>query len=413
MEPPPEVRVDDGASAPDRGYGVVWRDPVARLLTAVHGVSGIGDFVALGALLVVATERSGGRALGAAGLLAVQVVPALLTGTVLSGVVARLQPRPALVGSALLGAASLVLVLQIEALWSVYATTLLLGVSRTVAAPMRSRAGAEFVPSSVRPRLIALDNVLFQSVQVAGLLVGSLAATGGAARIALWFDMATFLVAALVVARLPTTAPGARAGRRTPLDGLRVVRDHPVARSLVPAAWAALLLGAVPEAILPSTVDGPLLAVALTAGPAATALTAFVVGRADALVRPSAGIRAAMLVPGAALLLAGCLALPPGLPAGIALTVANAMLGMTLAWTVGAQGALAVSVRPADLAQLTATMVASVVVLEGLGALTVGLVADATRPSVGVLVPVVVATLLVSLGARKVPTDAQYEALTA
>lgn len=394
-----------------RGYGRVLRHAVARRLVGASGASSLGDFVGLGALLVVATDRAGGLALGAAGLYAVQAVPGLLAGTVLSGRLASLRPRTALVSAALTGAAALALVICVGGLWPVYVTAALLGATRAVSSPMVSKEVAAQVPSDLRTPLFALLNATFQGGQVPGLLVGGLLAGSGLATIALTLDALTFVVAALVYARLPRR-PGAQGAvptvRRPGTRGLHVILHHPVARSVIPAVWGTLLVGAVPEAVMPSVVDGGAVGIVLAAGPAATMASGLLLGRSDQLDTPRRAFTVAWLVPVGLSAIVVALLVPVEAAQILALTIANAALGVALAWIVGAQGAMARTVRPGDLAQVNATMMASVLVLEGVGALLVGGIADATHPAIAFLAAALVATFAINVGWRRAPSDAAF-----
>ncbi len=64
----------------EQGYRAVLAHPVASRLAIADALSVLGDFVGLGALLLLAYARAG-SALGPAALFAVQALPALLVGT--------------------------------------------------------------------------------------------------------------------------------------------------------------------------------------------------------------------------------------------------------------------------------------------------------------------------------------------
>lgn len=383
-------------------YRDVVTHPVAGRLALVGAISSLGDFVGLGVLILLAYQRSGGSATATALLFAVQAVPALLVGTLAGPHLARLAPRVGLVCGALVGAAALLLVLATSGLWPLVLAAAVLGGVRAVTMPLRSGLLAAHVPPQLRTPALSIDQVFFQLAQVVGFLTGGMAAVGGAATAALVFDLVTFLVAAVVFTGLPP-APAAAAGQplRRPADGLRVAFSHPVARAIVPAVWAVLAVGAVPESMAPALVSGYWVAPVMVAAPACSAAAAWWLGRQGWLEDLDNTLRLALLAP-AAMATTGLAAAAGWGP--LAILSGHAALGIAGVWIVGAQAVLARTVPARDIVQLAAAMSAALLILEGVGALVVGALVDLAGPLAGYGAPALVTAVPVLLAWRHRPT---------
>jgi predicted MFS family arabinose efflux permease len=377
-----------------QGYRAVLTHPVAGRLAVADALSVLGDFVGLGALLLLAYDRAGGAALGPAAVFAVQALPALLVGTVGGPFLDRIGRRAALVGSYLAGAAALLLPLLLAGLAGALTGAALLGMVRAVTVSVRSAVLAEAVPRVLRGRLQAIFAAAFQVSQVLGFASGAGVAVLVGVRAALVADMVTFAVAALLLSRLGLP-PARRRDRRPPVSaGLATIFANPALAVLAPATWVGLTAGVLPETLAPVAL-GPAhrawLPWTLSAAPAGTAVAAALVGRSrlPERLRAQLGYLAACGVAFAA----------TGLLLGrhpVFLLAGNLTVGLGSGWLVAAQTTFANLAPPDRMGQVTATMIASLVVLEGVGAVSFAWVAG--RWGVGPAY-VVVGTMLLATGA--------------
>ena len=226
--PAPDEPVDDSGTRPDHSPRAVLRYPAFRRLWLVLGLSSFGDWLGLLAITFFATELVGGAADIAAAGLAVSVVfilrlaPALLLGP-LAGVLAdRLDRRLTLVvGDVVRGLLFLSIPLVGTLEWLYVATVLI-----EVAALFWMPAKDAMVPNLVPRRRLEAANQLgviatYGSAPLAALafvaltllsnlLDGYASAVAGEVDLALYVNAATFLVAAVVIARLrlPAAAQG-------------------------------------------------------------------------------------------------------------------------------------------------------------------------------------------------------------
>jgi predicted MFS family arabinose efflux permease len=375
-----------------RGYRAVLTHPVAGRLAMADAVSVLGDFVGLGALLLLAYDRAGGAALGPALVFAVQALPALLAGTVGGPFLDRIGRRAALVGSYLAGAGAVLLPLLLAGLAAALLGAALLGMLRAVTVSVRSAVLAEAVPRPVRGRLQAIFAVSFQVSQVLGFAAGAGVAVLVGPRAALVADVVTFVAAALLLRRLrlPTALPRDRSP--SPGAGLAAIFANPALAVLAPVTWVGLTAGGLPETLAPvalSPAHRAWLPWTLSAAPAGTALAAVLVGRSRLPERLRAQFRY-LAACGVAFAATGLLLgrHPAFLLAG------NLAVGLGSGWLVAAQTTFANLAPPRQMAQVTATMIASLVVLEGVGA--VGFAWVAGRWGVGPAYLAVGAVLLVT-----------------
>lgn len=354
-------------------YRAVFTNPTAWRLWAAATISYLGDFVGLGALLLVAYDRSGGRALGPAAVFGVQALPAFAMSAGIGPWLDRIPRRAGLMTLCYAGAVALCLPLVFRGVWPVLATAAALGAIRTAFNSIRTGAIADGVPRDTRGRLVALVSVSNQTSEVLGYLTGTTIALLIGAGPALIADAATFLAAALVISglRLPARA-GARK-RSSVTTGLRTIFADPTLRVLAPVVWVGLSLGAMPQTLATAALAGShraWLPGAMAAMAAGQTIAATVVGR----TRLSERVQAELLYItccGAAFLLTSL-----GVHSGPALLVAgNFVIGLCMGWVVAAQTTYIHVISPARIAHVTSTMIGSLIMLEGAGAVAFGAIA--------------------------------------
>ncbi|MGH3443057.1 MAG: MFS transporter [Nitriliruptorales bacterium] len=371
--PPGRHRARGAALAQgQRRYADTVRHPVSGRLWAAATVSAIGDYVGLGALLILAFERSGGRMLGPAALFAAQAIPGLLSGAIAGSWLDRLPRRPVMVALQIAGAGALVLPLLLSGLTVVLVAAGILGAIRAAFASVRSAAIAEGVPGHLRGSLLALFGVSDQTSQVIGYLTGAgMAVTFGAVP-ALLTDALTFLAAAVVLTTLPLPRPSIREARPPITAGLRIIWSNPVLRLLAPLVWITAAVAAIPEALAAGIAgaDSPMTPLVMAAGPAGQAATLAWLGRRREVERPSF-----QLIHLAFLSLAFALA---ALGTGAVWFIAgNLAIGAGVAWILGPQTLFVRIAPPERMAQITGTMIAVLIAAEGAGTVALAGLADA------------------------------------
>lgn len=350
------------------------RVATVRRLVGATTASVVGDYLGVGALLVMAADRSGASALGAAGVFASAVPMTILVGTLAGPLLDRVRRVPSLVRLELLGAAMICLPLLIDGLTIVYVTAALLAGQRTATGAIRQGVIADGVSDRHRPALIALGNTVDQGAQVLGYLAGAAIYLAVSPAAALLLDAASFVVAAAILSRVRLPA-----GERAPSEprssfstGLRIITDRPVLVLFGLLTVLTATTGALPETLAPTIVPGddrltPLL---LAAAPLGQALTIVVLGRTRIVARPSFQL-------GHLALLAAALLLAANVPGPEALIAANVLVGAGVAWVLGPQLTFLRLTPPARMAQVAGLMWAAIAAAEGVGSLAFAALADA------------------------------------
>jgi hypothetical protein len=363
----------------DRGalrYRDVFADPVGWRIWTAGTVSYVGDFIGLGALLLAGYERSGGHALGSAAVFGVQAIPAFAVSAGIGPWLDRIPRRRGLITLCLAGALAVALpVLFAAGLWPVLTAAACLGGIRTAFNSLRTGAIADGMPREVRGRLVALLSVSNQASEVLGYLTGSAVAIVIGASPALTADSATFVAAALVLSglRLPKPSQGRQRGSIT--TGIRTIFGDRTLAALVPVVWVGLSIGAVPQTLATAALirsDRGWVPGALAAMAAGQAISATVVGRTQLSERIRGQFGYIALCGLAFLVAAAGLRLDP-----LTLVGGNLAIGLGMGWVVAAQTTF-IHVLPAErMAHATSTMIGSLIVLEGVGAIAFGAIAGA------------------------------------
>jgi predicted MFS family arabinose efflux permease len=355
-------------------YRDVGAQPLALRLWLAASLSFVGDFVGLGALLLVAYERSGGRALGPAVVFAVQALPAVAVATAIGPWLDRIPRIGGLVALCAIGAVSLLLPFVFGGLWPVLVTSAILGGSTTAFNSIRSGAIADGVSRDVRGMLLALISLSFQVAEVIGYFTGATVALTIGVRPAMAADAATFILAALLLigARVPRPAGG---GPRSSLTaGISAIFTDPTLAILTPAVWIGLTLGALPVTLATAALHGPhqgWAPAAMAAAGAGLAISGTVVGRSAMPERVASQLWYVAAGGAMFLLAAGGLGIDPRL-----LVAGNFVIGLGMGWNVAAQTTFVLVIDPSRIANVTSVMIASVIALGGLGAVVFGTAAN-------------------------------------
>jgi len=355
-------------------YRAVFTDPTAWRIWTAATISYFGDFVGLGALLLAGYARSGGHPLGSALVFGIQAVPAFVISAVIGPWLDRIPRRGGLITLSLLGGAAVALPIIFSGLWAVLVAAAAIGGIRTAFTSVRTGAIADGVPRTVRGRLVALLSTSNQLSEVVGYVAGSSVAIAIGTGTALAADAATFVIAAALLAglRLPTAERSPHRASMT--TGIRTIFGDRTLALLVPVAWVGLALGAVPQSLAAAALktDRGWVPAALAAMAAGLAISATVVGRTALSERILAQF-CWMTASGAAFMLTAL-----GMRADPRLVVAgNFLVGLSFGWAVAAQTTFIHVIPVERMAHVTSTMIGSLIVLEGAGAVAAGAIAGA------------------------------------
>jgi predicted MFS family arabinose efflux permease len=356
---------------PGPRYRDTIRHPISGRLWASAAVSELGDYVGIGALLILAYERSGGRVIGPAAIFAIQALPALLSGALAGSWLDQVPRRLALTGTYLAGAPLLVLPIFAPGILPVLVAAGGLGVIRVAFTSVRSGVIAEAVPEDRRGNLFALIGVTGDTSQVVGYFTGGAVAVLIGAAPALAADALTFVVAAAIAATLPLPPPQVREPRPPVTQGLKEIWPNPVLRLLAVLVWLSATVTAPPGALAAGVTGGEgfWTPIVLAAGPAGQAVTMAILGRYREIERPSFQLTHLTWFA----LAFGIAALGDS-PLWFA--VGNVMVGSGAAWLLGPQTLFVRIAPPARMAQITATMIAVIIAAEGAGTLVFAAIAD-------------------------------------
>lgn len=365
--------VGDGATL---RYQVVFADPTAWRLWAAATISYLGDFVGLGALLLAGYERSGGHPLGSAAVFGIQAVPAFVVSACIGPWLDRIPRRSGLIGLSLAGAAAISLPIAASGLWAVLVAAAVIGAVRTAYNSIRSGAMADSVPRDIRGRLVALIATSNQVSEVLGYIAGSAVAIAIGTSPALAADAATFLAAAVLLAGLRHHSLALSRRRRASItSGIRTIFGDRTLSLLAPVVWIGLSIGAVPQTLATAALgktDRGWLPAALAGMAAGAALAATVVGRTRLDERVLGQFRYITLCGMAFMLAAAGLRVNP-----VLLVPGNFVIGLTSGWVVAANATFIHVIPVERMAHVTSTMIGSLIVLEGAGAIGFGAVAGA------------------------------------
>jgi MFS family permease len=365
-----------------------------RALFGSFVLSTVGDELARVALTVLVYARTGSPLLSAL-TFAISYLPWVLGGPVLSALADRL-PRHRVLITTDLARAVVVGVMVVPGLPLPVLLGLLVAVS--LGAPpfesARSALQADVLDDDRYTVAASVSNVSLQLTSVIGFVVGGALVALIGPRAALAFDALTFLVSALWLAlalqRRPAAAgddAGASLWQQT-AAGVRHLAGNPRARALALVVWVGAFFTYAPEGLaVPltaqlggSTTDVGIL---LAANPLGVTVGGLVIARLVAPDRRERLVRPLVLVSLGLLAVTGVLArtLPPG-PAAFAVVVALSFAcGLTSCWFIPVQ-ALFVTAVPAPVrGRAIGIAVSGLAVVQGLGVLVAGVLAERLPPS--------------------------------
>jgi len=362
------------------GFAAAFAVREFRSLWAAEAQSVVGDQLAKVALSVVVYGRTGSAGLAALSYAAL-LLPALVSGPLLSGL-ADAYPRRAVMVVCALIQAVLVALMAVPSTPTVALFGLIVAV-QLVQAPFLA-AQAALLPVVLSGQAYQAAQALRQITRQVGMLIGlgfgGLAVAGVGVSWALAADAVTFLIAAAVIRlgvrhRAATATPGT--ARETGLlRGAAVIWRDPRLRSLVGLAWLAGF-AVVPEGLaapFASSVGAGPAAVGwlLAVDPAAMALGAYLLVRLVPI-----DVRLKLLGPLAVLTVVPLLgyATGPGLAAALVLL---AMSGFCAVYQVTASATFMEWVPDAQRGQAYGIARSGLVAAQGVGVLAGGVLAELT-----------------------------------
>ena len=369
---------------------VRYRDLLAvrqmRAVLLAHSVSMTGSVVAEVALSVLLYARTGSSLLSAAAL-ALGFLPNVLGGTVLSGLADRFPVRRLLVACDLLSAAVVALMLVPGLpIWALLGLVVLLGTVPPVFNSARSADLAGALAGGLWLLARSALRVLAQTTLVGGFALGGLLLTMIGPRELLLVDAVSFLLSATVLragtpAR-PARTPHARGQGPSPAAESRLA---PQLLSRGPRLRRLLLLGWLPWTFA-SAADGLAVTYSARVGAGAAGASLLLGALAGGTVlgellaaRLPAALRRRLVVPLALAMLVPLwgFAVSPALPVAAALLV---LVGLGACYAQGLDALVLTEMDPAERGRVLAVQSSGLMVLQGLGILGGGALAEVLPP---------------------------------
>jgi MFS family permease len=232
----------DATAYPAGGLRPLLRATGFRRLALGQTVSGLGDWMATIALMVLVLDLSGSSA-AVGGVLVLRLMPALVAGPLVARVVRHWDRRSTMLAMDAARAGIVLAIPLVDALWWVYLCSFLLELAGLVFLPARDAA----VPDLTHRSSLPLANGVMLASSYGTIPFGALAfglvswlGGGGVPAAVFVIDAATFLVSYALIARVTLVDrvddvdPEANARFR---DALRL----PIVRSVGPAALVTAL----------------------------------------------------------------------------------------------------------------------------------------------------------------------------
>jgi MFS family permease len=196
-----------------------------RRLQFGWAASSVGTWAFMVVLAVYAYDAGGASAVGVAAL--VRMLPAAFTAPITSLLADRSSRRDVMMWATLVRAGSLALVAAAVAAGAPFAVVLVFAAVFTIASTAIKPAQAALLPTLARtPEQLAASNAAWSGIDNAGFLIGAILGgtlvAGTSAELAFAVTAADFLLAALLIHRIPRDP---RPAHRDPLPGARLVRE--------------------------------------------------------------------------------------------------------------------------------------------------------------------------------------------
>lgn len=227
-----------------------------RAVFASYVISMLGDVIAMVALTVLVYQRTGSSLLAAL-VFTCAFVPFLLGGTLLSGLVDRIEPRRLLVGADLFSACLVgTMALPGMPTGALLALLVVANLLPALSTGVRSALLLEMMPGELYIPARSLLRIVAQGSQVIGNGVAGLFLLLVSARWAMALDAVTFLLSAALLQlgmhrrHLTQSVASRVAGLgRNSLYGVRSVLSHPAIRRVLLLTWLTATFSVAPEAL--------------------------------------------------------------------------------------------------------------------------------------------------------------------
>src|SRR5262245_47049420 len=231
----------DATAYPAGGLRPPLRATGFRRLALGQTVSGLGDWMATIALMVLVLDLSGSSA-AVGGVLVLRLMPALAAGPLVARIVRRWDRKSTMLAMDAVRAGIVLAIPVIHALWWVYLCSFLLELAGLVFLPARDAT----VPGLARPDSLPLAHGVipapsYGAIPFGALMFGVVSWLGGGGVPATVFvlDAATFVVSYVLISHLTL---GDHAGGAAPEDArFRDALRLPIVRSVGPAALVTAL----------------------------------------------------------------------------------------------------------------------------------------------------------------------------
>ncbi len=357
-----------------------------RAVLLAHGLSMTGSVVAAVALSVLVYVRTGSSLLSAAAL-ALGFLPNVLGGTVLSGLADRYPVRRLLVACDLFSAAIVALMLLPGLpVWALLGLVVLLGTVPPVFNSARSADLAGALPGGLWLLARSALRILAQTALVGGFALGGVLLIVMGPRELLLVDAVSFLLSAAVLragtpAR-PARTPHARGQGPSPAAesrlALQLLSGRPRLRRLLLLGWLPWTFAA--------AADGLAVTYSARVGSGAAGASLLLCALAGGTVlgellaaRLTVPLRRRLVVPLALAMLVPLLgfAVSPSLPVAVALLV---LVGLGACYAQGLDALVLAEMNPAERGRVLAVQSSGLMVLQGLGILGGGALAEVLPP---------------------------------
>ena len=172
-----------------------------RLLFGSTLISGLGTWIAVVALVIDITARTG-SAVWVSALLIADFLPGIAIGLLLGPLVDRLSRKRLLVGADVTRLAVFVLLAFAVSAWQIVALALIAGIASGFARPAAYAGLPNLVSEEMLPRANSLLRTADQLTIMAGTLVGGVVVAASGPDLAYWLNAASFLLSACLVVQI-------------------------------------------------------------------------------------------------------------------------------------------------------------------------------------------------------------------
>jgi MFS family permease len=177
------------------------------ILGLAESVSNLGNWITMMALYALVMFRGEGGVLESSGIMLAGLGPMLVAGPVAGWLTDRYDRKRLLIGAQLLAGLPVLALIFLARGWLLYLLLALQAIFLSVATPARQAAVPQLVSRSELSRANAFLQQLSSFVKIGAPILGGVLVAALGPQLAMGLDLLTFLVAALVLSRLPALPP--------------------------------------------------------------------------------------------------------------------------------------------------------------------------------------------------------------